>query len=93
MDSVFPDGATEQQLLEIYRPRPGMPFTAVTLADGRRRLLWTTFTAQQADIDVRHPQGQAYLRSILDALQRAACAWCGSTPWATPSRRPAAAAS
>jgi sucrose phosphorylase len=72
MDSVFPDGATEQQLLEIYRPRPGMPFTAVTLGDGRRRLLWTTFTAQQADIDVRHPQGQAYLRSILDALQRAA---------------------
>jgi len=71
MDSVFPDGATEQQLLEVYRPRPGMPFTAVTLGDGRRRLLWTTFTAQQADIDVRHPQGQAYLRSILDALQRA----------------------
>jgi sucrose phosphorylase len=68
---VFPDGATEQQLLEIYRPRPGMPFTAVTLGDGRRRLLWTTFTAQQADIDVRHPQGQAYLRSILDALQAA----------------------
>jgi len=71
MDSVFPDGATEQQLLEVYRPRPGMPFTAVTLGDGRRRLLWTTFTAQQADIDVRHPQGQDYLRGILDALQRA----------------------
>jgi sucrose phosphorylase len=71
MDSVFPGGATEQQLLEIYRPRPGMPFTAVTLGDGRRRLLWTTFTAQQADIDVRHPQGQAYLRSILDALKAA----------------------
>lgn len=71
MDSVFPDGATEQQLLEVYRPRPGMPFTAVTLGDGRRRLLWTTFTAQQADIDVRHPQGQAYLRGILDALQGA----------------------
>ncbi len=71
MDSVFPEGATEQQLLEIYRPRPGMPFTAVTLGDGRRRLLWTTFTAQQADIDVRHPQGQAYLRGILDTLQAA----------------------
>jgi sucrose phosphorylase len=74
MESVFPDGATEQQLLDIYRPRPGMPFTAVTLGDGRRRLLWTTFTAQQADIDVRHPQGQAYLQGILDALQRAGVA-------------------
>lgn len=74
MESVFPDGATEQQLLEIYRPRPGMPFTAVTLGDGRRRLLWTTFTAQQADIDVRHPQGQAYLQGILDTLQRAGVA-------------------
>ena len=72
MDSVFPDGATEQQLLAIYRPRPGLPFTAVTLADGRRRLLWTTFTAQQADIDVRHPQGRAYLEGILDTLQAAA---------------------
>lgn len=72
MDSVFPDGATEQQLLDIYRPRPGMPFTAVTLGDGRRRLLWTTFTAQQADIDVRHPQGRVYLEGILDTLQAAA---------------------
>jgi sucrose phosphorylase len=71
MDSVFPSGATEQQLLDIYRPRPGLPFTAVTLGDGRRRLLWTTFTPQQADIDVLHPQGRAYLEGILDTLQRA----------------------
>lgn len=68
MDSVFPGGATEDQLLAIYRPRPGLPFTATTLADGRRRLLWTSFTAQQADIDVAHPQGQAYLQGILDTL-------------------------
>ncbi len=68
MDSVFPAGATEEQLLAIYRPRPGLPFTAATLADGRRRLLWTTFTAQQADIDVQHPQGRAYLSGILDTL-------------------------
>ncbi|MDP3613413.1 MAG: sucrose phosphorylase, partial [Rubrivivax sp.] len=74
MDSVFPEGATEQQLLDLYRPRPGMPFSAVTLGDGRRRLLWTTFTPQQADINVHHPQGQAYLQGILDALQRAGVA-------------------
>ena len=68
MDSVFPQGATEHDLLAIYRPRPGAPFTFVTLANGERRILWTTFTAQQVDIDVTHPQGQAYLEAILRAL-------------------------
>ena len=68
MDSVFPDGATEQDLLNVYRPRPGMPFTVTTLANGERRLLWSTFTPQQIDIDVHHPAGQAYLDAILKAL-------------------------
>ncbi|WP_085316420.1 sucrose phosphorylase [Derxia lacustris] len=62
---VFTDGATEQDLLGIYRPRPGLPFTFTTLANGERRILWTTFTPQQIDINVRHPQGSAYLASIL----------------------------
>lgn len=68
MDSVFPKGATEQDLLNVYRPRPGMPFTVTTLANGERRLLWSTFTPQQLDIDVHHPAGKAYLESILQAL-------------------------
>lgn len=68
MSSVFPNGATEQDLLTVYRPRPGMPFAMTTLASGERRLLWTTFTPQQIDIDVHHPAGQAYLDSILKAL-------------------------
>jgi glycosidase len=42
--------------------------TATTLANGERRLLWTTFTPQQVDIDVLHPQGQAYLQAILKLL-------------------------
>ncbi|WP_395703067.1 sucrose phosphorylase [Aquabacterium sp.] len=71
LDAVFPQGATEADLLAIYRPRPGLPFTAVTLADGQRRLLWTTFTPQQVDIDVAHPQGQAYLGDILRTLSQA----------------------
>jgi sucrose phosphorylase len=71
LDRVFPQGADEAGLLAVYRPRPGLPLTPVTLADGRRRLLWTTFTPQQADIDVRHPQGQAYLHGILDTLAAA----------------------
>lgn len=69
MDSVFPDGATEADLLAVYRPRPGLPFSHVTLKNGKKRLLWTTFTNQQIDIDVHHPQGQAYLRSVLQSLR------------------------
>jgi len=68
MNAVFPQGASEAELLEIYRPRPGLPFTVSTLATGERALLWTTFTPQQVDIDVRHPQGRAYLESILRTL-------------------------
>ncbi|MBN8504246.1 MAG: sucrose phosphorylase [Burkholderiales bacterium] len=64
MDTVFPNGAREADLLGIYRPRPGLPFTPYTTAAGRE-LLWTTFTPQQLDIDVQHPQGKAYLSSIL----------------------------
>jgi sucrose phosphorylase len=62
---VFPDGAREADLLQIYRPRPGLPFTKFHLASGEQRLLWTTFTGEQIDIDVRHPQGASYLRKTL----------------------------
>jgi sucrose phosphorylase len=65
-DAVFPDGATERDLLELYRPRPGLPFTAVAHADRSRRLYWTTFTPSQIDLDVSHPSAAAYLDGILD---------------------------
>ena len=68
MGSVFPQGATEADLLTIYRPRPGLPFTGVTLQNGQKRLLWTTFTSQQLDIDVTHPQGQAYLQKVMQTF-------------------------
>jgi sucrose phosphorylase len=67
-DRVFPQGATEAQLLRIYRPRPGLPFTYSVLPSGERRILWTTFTGQQIDIDVENPQGRAYLSGILKVL-------------------------
>jgi sucrose phosphorylase len=71
-DAVFPAGASEQDLLAIYRPRPGLPFTTVSVGEGgQRRILWTTFTPQQADIDVHHPAGRAYLVGILDTLAAA----------------------
>ena len=68
MASVFPNGATEADLLAIYRPRPGLPFTYATLASGDKKILWTTFTPHQLDIDVQHPQGRAYLDGILMTL-------------------------
>jgi sucrose phosphorylase len=68
MDAVFPSGATEKDLLTVYRPRPGLPFTYTTLANGEKKILWTTFTSKQIDIDVKHRQGHAYLESILRTL-------------------------
>lgn len=70
-DHVFPLGASEADLLRIYRPRPELPFTNVRLASGEKRLLWTTFTAHQIDIDVEHPQGRAYLAAILERFRYA----------------------
>jgi len=66
LDRVFPDGATEALLGKLYRPRPGLPLTAVQLGDRTRRVVWTTFTSEQIDIDVRSEAGTAYLDSILD---------------------------
>ncbi len=74
LDAVFPGGATEAGLTAIYRPRPGLPFTPVQLATGERRLLWTTFTSKQIDIDVHHPAGEAYLDAILEKFRLAGIA-------------------
>ena len=60
---VFPDGATRGGAARrIYRPRPGLPFTDTTLATANAALLWTTFTPQQIDIDVRAPRRAALPR-------------------------------
>ncbi len=42
---AFPDDATEEVLMRLYRPRPGLPFTPYQLGDGNKRLIWTTFTS------------------------------------------------
>jgi sucrose phosphorylase len=66
---VFQDGAAETELLKIYRPRPGLPFTKMRLDDGTEHLLWTTFTSEQIDIDVCSTQGRGYLEQILNQFQ------------------------
>jgi len=67
MTDVYPLGADEVELAGIYRPRPGLPFTALTLGE-RRRLVWTTFTSQQIDLNLAHPQGRSYLDRVLAVL-------------------------
>ena len=68
LDRVFPGGATEAMLGRIYRPRPGLPLTPITLTDGTRRILWTTFTPEQADLDVTDPGTVEYLNELLAIL-------------------------
>jgi sucrose phosphorylase len=70
LDRVFPGGATEDLLARVYRPRPGLPLTPVTLGDGTRRILWTTFTADQVDLDVHHQGTRAYLEDLLALFAR-----------------------
>ena len=70
---VFPHGPTGRERAAIYRPRPTSPFTTFTIA-GAERLLWTTFTDHQVDIDVASAAGAAYLDRILDRLAAAGIA-------------------
>lgn len=69
-NKVFPNGATENELQKIYRPRPGTPFTQFQLKNGKTCQLWTTFTSNQIDIDVNSTQGEAYLDNILDIFEK-----------------------
>jgi sucrose phosphorylase len=66
-DRVFPAGSTEADLLAIVRPRPGLPFTRV-VAGETPRLLWTTFTPHQIDLDVHDRVARAYLSAVLRRL-------------------------
>jgi sucrose phosphorylase len=64
-ERVFPNGASDAELDAIYRPRPGLPFTEMTIGDGTRLQMWTTFTPSQIDIDLRHARGREYVDAIL----------------------------
>jgi len=68
---VFPHGAGESELTALHTPRAGLPFTQHEFPRGEQVLLWTTFTSDQIDIDVQHPEGQRYLASVLTRLHGA----------------------
>ena len=69
LDKIFPEGTGDEELSKIYRPRPGNPFTKFKLEDRSEKLIWTTFTPEQIDIDVRSNAGAKYLENILDTFQ------------------------
>jgi sucrose phosphorylase len=68
---IFPHGASEAELVVLSGPRPTLPFTKHRNARGEETLLWTTFTSDQIDIDVRHAEGHDYIDSILTCLHEA----------------------
>jgi sucrose phosphorylase len=70
-EKVFPKGATQADLLKIYRLRTDLPFNSFLLEDGTERLMWTTFTSAQLDIDVQSTAGKAYLEQILQRFAEA----------------------
>jgi sucrose phosphorylase len=70
-DRVFPDGARELDLATLQTPRPHLPFTKHESPRGEQILLWTTFTSDQIDIDVQHPEGRRYLSAVLTRLHDA----------------------
>ncbi len=70
-DKVFPDGATEKDLASIYRPRPSLSFTPMNIGSEDKKMVWTTFTSNQIDIDVTSTAGVAYLDNILDTFEKA----------------------
>jgi sucrose phosphorylase len=67
-DTVFPDGGSEAGITAFYRPRAGLPFTPYQMADGTRRLVWTTFMSSQVDLDVAHPVAREYLARVMRTL-------------------------
>jgi sucrose phosphorylase len=68
---VFPQGAREADLRALQTIRPSLPFTTHQTAHGEEVTLWTTFTSDQIDIDVQHPEGERYLTTVLSQLQGA----------------------
>jgi sucrose phosphorylase len=69
LDRIFPDGVTEADLLRIYRPRPGLPLTRMMIG-GEPKLMWTTFTSDQVDLDLNNQQARDQLSGVLNLMSR-----------------------
>jgi sucrose phosphorylase len=70
-DKVFPNGATEEDINKIYRPRPNRPFSLRKLDSGEKIEFWTTFSQHQLDIDVQSEAGKKYLHHLIKQFSEA----------------------
>ncbi|MEG3767892.1 sucrose phosphorylase, partial [Alteromonas sp. 14N.309.X.WAT.G.H12] len=66
-EDVFPQGNSED-IAKVFRPRPTSFFTDYKVNNEETVPFWTTFTANQIDIDVESEQGKNYLSSILESF-------------------------
>ncbi len=92
--SVFPNGATEADLLRIYRPRPGLPFTTITLANGQEiascgQLSPVSRLTSMCGIRREMPIGERFYSAFRNTVSRR----FDSMPSDTPSRNRGQAAS
>jgi sucrose phosphorylase len=62
---VIPQDA-DDEVAQIYRPRPGAPFSRLQLDNGQVFDFWTTFSESQLDINVETSVGRDYLSGILN---------------------------
>lgn len=65
---VFSGERDEDALKRLYRPRPGLPFTKIKIAE-EEELLWTTFSSKQIDINVFHAESEKYINEILSRFK------------------------
>lgn len=61
-------GVELEAFADIYRPRPTIPHTTYKLWDGTTKLLWTTFTDQQIDLDVESPMTRTLMQQFITTL-------------------------
>ncbi len=67
----WPGGApTREQLDRIYRRKPEDPFVEVTLGDGTRERVWSTFSEEQIDLDLGSDKTREMLRLFMEVLAR-----------------------
>lgn len=59
---------TNEQIANVFRPRPTPFFSDYEVAGSETVPFWTTFTSNQIDIDVESDLGKEYLSSILTSF-------------------------
>jgi len=68
-ESIFSDDDSAQ-IAKVFRPRPTPFFSDYELDNKEVVPFWTTFTANQIDIDVESDLGKEYLESILQSFSQ-----------------------